>query len=303
MKEQDASDSLLLPQVFLKLSKMMIYTIDNGKTKLKVNSIGAEVRSVICFGKERAWQNETGEWAGCAILLFPFAGFNHLFFDGKDYGIQKHGFCRNEEFSLIEQGSDYIEFELTANERTKEIYPFYFSFKVKYSLAENGYDISYTVKNLGDKIMPLACGGHESFAIDKEVPDYYVEFEKNEKFDFLLANRGGLLTGEIEEHGEGTILSLEEEFTSNSSTVILADINSRKATLRDKKTKERIVEIGFVGFENLLLWHPHGSKMLCIEPWQCLPSYVDEKKEFGERKGVINLSPESEVSFTRTIRY
>lgn len=281
----------------------MIYTITNSKTKLTVNSLGAEVRSVLHLGKERAWQNETGEWSGCAILLFPFAGFNHLVFEGQDYGVQKHGFCRNEEFNLTEQGSDFLEFELTHNERTKAVYPYDFSFKVKYTLTDSGYDIAYRIKNLGDRVMPLACGGHESFALDKEVPNYYVEFEGQERFDFLIANRSGLLTGEIEAHGEGRMLSLEEEFTSNSSTVILADINSRKATLRDKATKEKIVEIGFDGFENLLLWHPHGSKMLCIEPWQCLPSYVDEIKEFGERKGVINLSPDSEATFTRRISY
>jgi hypothetical protein len=43
--------------------------------------------------------------------------------------------------------------------------------------------------------------------------------------------------------------------------------------------------------------------MLCIEPWQALPSYVDEIKEFKERKGVINLSPNCEITFTRKITY
>ena len=67
--------------------------------------------------------------------------------------------------------------------------------------------------------------------------------------------------------------------------------------------KEKVVEITFDGFSNLLLWHPHGSKMLCIEPWQCLPSYVDEIKEFSEREGVITLPQKSEISFTRKITY
>ena len=78
----------------------MIYTIKNDKTEVKINSLGAEVRSVVHNGKERTWQNETEEWSGCAILLFPFAGFNRLVYDGVDFGIQKHGFCRNEEFEL-----------------------------------------------------------------------------------------------------------------------------------------------------------------------------------------------------------
>ena len=280
-----------------------MYIISNKKIKIQISEIGAEVRSVIYNGKERAWQNETGEWSGCAILLFPFAGFNRLVFDGVDFGVQKHGFCRNEEFHLVSQAENSIEFELCANDRTRAVYPYEFAFRVKYELVSDGYEVSYTIKNTSEKAIPLACGGHESFALDKEVENYYVEFEKEEHFDFLIHNSGGMLTGEKVNHGAGKILPLEKDFTDNSATVILGNINSRKATLKDKKTDEKVVEITFDGFSNLLLWHPHGSKMLCIEPWQCLPSYVDEIKEFKERDGVITLQPRCEVGFTRNITY
>ena len=281
----------------------MIYTIQNEKTKIRINSLGAEVRSVLHLDKERTWQNETGAWAGCAILLFPFAGFNRLVINGEDFGIQKHGFCRNEEFELVSKTEDSIEFSLHANERTRKIYPFDFMFGVKYTLTADGYEIAYTVKNLGDGLMPFAAGGHESFALDREVPSYYLEFEREESFDFLVHNSGGFLTGVTSPHGRGKILSLEEDFTSGSKTVILGKINSRRATLRDKESGERVVEIGFEGFENLLLWHPHGTRMLCIEPWQCLPSYEGEVKEFSERDGVINLAPGSEITLRRTVSY
>ena len=281
----------------------MIYTIKNDKTEVKINSLGAEVRSVVYNGKERAWQNETGEWAGCAILLFPFAGFNRMIYDGVDFGVQKHGFCRNEEFELVEQGEGYIEFALRANERTKKVHPYDTEFFVRYTLINSGYEITYKIKNRDKIDVPFACGGHESFALDSDVSEYYVEFEKDERFDALLHNDGGFLTGENRSHGEGRILPIEKDFTDNSVTVILGNINSRKASLYHKKTKEKIVEISFEGFSNLLLWHPHGSKMLCIEPWQCLPSYDGEVKEFKDREGVINLSQGEQISFARTITY
>ena len=280
-----------------------MYTISNKKIKIQISEIGAEVRSVIYDGKERAWQNETGEWSGCAILLFPFAGFNRLVYDGVDFGVQKHGFCRNEEFELVEAKNDEITFVLKANERTKAVYPYDFEFFVQYATIDNGYKVCYTIVNRENREIPFACGGHESFALDNTVENYYVEFENDEKFDFLVHNASGMLTGEKISHGEGRILNLEKDFTDNSATVILGDISSRKATLKDKKTNEKIVEITFEGFSNLLLWHPHGSKMLCIEPWQCLPSHADEIKEFKERKGVINLSPNCEITFTRKITY
>ena len=281
----------------------MIYTIKNDKTEVKINSLGAEVRSVVHNGKERAWQNETGEWSGCAILLFPFAGFNRLIYDGVDFGVQKHGFCRNEEFTLISQAENSIEFELCANDRTRAVYPYEFAFRVKYELVDNGYTVSYTIKNTSDREIPFACGGHESFALENDVENYYVEFENDEKFDFLVHNASGMLTGEKISHGEGRILNLEKDFTDNSATVILGNINSRKASLYHKDTKEKIVEITFDDFENLLLWHPHGSKMLCIEPWQALPSYVDEIKEFKDRDGIVTLEKGKEITFTRAIKY
>lgn len=295
-------DSQLLLQACRELDNM-IYTIRNDKTEVKINSLGAEVRSVVHNGKQRAWQNETGEWSGCAILLFPYAGFNRLVYDGVDFGVQKHGFCRNEEFELVRAEGDNITFVLKANERTKAVYPYDFEFFVKYAIIDKGYEVCYTVINRDNREIPFACGGHESFALDGEVCDYYLEFEKDEKLDALVHDNGGFLTGDIKKYGEGKILQLEKDFTDNSATVILGGINSRRAVLRDKKTDEKIVEISFEGFDNLLLWHPHGSKMLCIEPWQCLPSYAGEVKEFKDREGVINLSEDCGVTFTRTITY
>jgi galactose mutarotase-like enzyme len=281
----------------------MIYEIFNENTRVKINSLGAEVRSVIHKGVERTWQNEGGQWAGCAILLFPFAGFNRMVYGGCDYGVKKHGFCRNEEFTLVSQADSEIEFSLSANERTKAVYPYDFTFNVKYTLTDEGYEISYIVKNPSEVTIPFASGGHESFKIDSDLHDYYIEFERDEKFDFLIHNDGGFLTGEKYHFGDGKILRLEDEFTDNSKTVILGNINSRKATLRRYDNHERVVEIDFEGYSNLLIWHPHGSKMVCIEPWQCLPSYEGEVKEFAERDGVVCLSAGSEITLTRAIKY
>ena len=289
------------PKTLMGIIKM--YTISNNTTKIQISEFGAEVRSVIHNGKERAWQNETGEWSGCAILLFPFAGINRLVYDGVDFGYQRHGLCRNEEFTIISQTENSIEFELFANERTRTIYPFEFAFRVKYELVEGGYEISYTVENKDRQEIPFACGGHESFVLDDDVEQYFVAFEKSEKFDFMLHNSKGLLTGQNISHGEGQILELEKEFTDNGSTVILGDINSRRVALYHKHKNEKVVELTFDGFSNLLLWHPHGSKMLCIEPWQCLPSYVNEIKEFKDRKGVIRLDANCEITYIRTITY
>lgn len=105
------------------------------------------MRSVIYNGKERAWQNETGEWSGCVILLFSFAGFNRLVYDGVDFDIGKHGFCQNEEFELTEAKNDNMTFVLKENERMKAVCPYNFAFFVKYAIIDNGYKVCYTIIN------------------------------------------------------------------------------------------------------------------------------------------------------------
>ena len=281
----------------------MIYEIFNENTRIKINSLGAEVRSVVHNGIERAWQNEGGQWAGCAILLFPFGGFNRMVYDGRDFGILKHGFCRNEEFTLVSKTDSEIEFTLSENERTLAVYPYSFKFNVRYTLVEGGYDVSYIVKNPGEGTIPFATGGHESFSLDCEVTDCYLEFEKDEKIEFFIHDNGGFLTGEKLHFADGKILQLEEEYTKDSKTIILGDINSRAVTLRRKDNNDKIVRLEFSDYKNLLIWHPHGSRMVCIEPWQCLPSYAGEIKEFATREGVINLPSGDEVCFVRRITY
>lgn len=52
----------------------MIYRIANDKLSIAVSSLGAELVSAKQGGTERLWQNETGEWAHSAPVLFPVCG-------------------------------------------------------------------------------------------------------------------------------------------------------------------------------------------------------------------------------------
>ncbi len=281
----------------------MIYSLENKDIQIKISSLGGELRSAIFQGKERTWQNETGQWNGCASVLFPFSGRNKLLFEGENFGTHFHGVCINEEFELAEQDEKSVTLVLKDNERTQCIYPYHFDFFVKYTLRNDGYDISYTVKNHSDKNMPFSCGGHESFLLDGEVEEYYAEFDEDENFDFYIHGYMGFLTGEVKKHGFGRQINLKREYTDNGNTVILKNINSRGITLRRADNGERVARVTFNGFSNVLFWHPHGTRMICIEPWQCLPSFIDDICEFADRDGVTVLPANGEITFTRTILY
>ena len=86
----------------------MKYTVKNKTLSVTVDSYGAEMVSVEYNGKERLWQNATGEWAGHAPLLFPVCGHFGVTVDGVSYPIsricEKIGICfgkKRREFSHV----------------------------------------------------------------------------------------------------------------------------------------------------------------------------------------------------------
>ena len=80
-------------------------------------------------------------------------------------------------------------------------------------------------------------------------------------------------------------------------------INSRKVTLRHIDGR-KIAETAFDGFDVFLLWHPIGSKMICIEPWLNLPDdEVRHDQEFSDKYGVLEILPNEKKTLSRTITY
>lgn len=282
----------------------MIYQIGNDLLTVEVDTLGGELISVKHVGSERLWQNENGGWAGHAPLLFPFAGSCAMRVDGKDYPCEKHGFAGKQEFVLVEKTEDSITLVLRDNEATRAQYPFAFSFFVTYMVAENCLKVCYAVENTGDKTLPFALGMHESYALKEEVGGYCVEFEREEDFDTLLVNaETGKLTGETMPLGQGKKFLLPQEFMEENS-VVFKGIKSNFLALKERETDACLATLSFPGFSNILFWHPKGSKMVCIEPWQNLPDDdAKEPIEFSQKEGVTKLAKGARLEFTHEIRY
>ena len=281
----------------------MIYTIGGELLTVQISSLGAELVSVRYQGKERLWQNENGGWAGHAPILFPYAGRCSVKVDGKVYPSQMHGVAHTQEFDLVEKTDDRITFVLRDNEATRAQYPFAFSLFVTYLVAANCLKVCYAVENTGDQILPYALGMHESYALAGEVSDYYVEFERVENCDTLLVNgETGKLTGETLSFGRHKNFHLPKEFMETDS-VVLRGIQSNVLYLK-KNNGDCVATLSFPGFSNILFWHPAGSKMVCIEPWQNLPD--DDGKEpceFSQKYGINKLAQGEQVEFMHEIRY
>ncbi|MBQ8290924.1 MAG: hypothetical protein IJX88_00230 [Clostridia bacterium] len=281
----------------------MQYTISNGNLTVTADTLGAEIISVKKNGKEWVWQNQDGNWDGHGPLLFPVCGHFGLTVDGVFYDLPAHGFSRKSQYTLVDKGEDFLIFELRANEQTKAVYPFDFVVTVGYALTGDTLTIRFEVENPAEKTLYFACGGHESFNLDKNIGNYELRFEKTEHLVHLYHNDDGYLDGKTLDYGVCDTFVLPEDFLQEGRTLIFKDINSRKLTFA-KKGGEALVEVAFDGFKNLLLWRELDSPFLCIEPWSNLPDYENAPDvEFSTKEGVFAVAPKDKKSLVRTIKY
>lgn len=281
----------------------MQYTIHNDTLSCTIDSLGGELVSVVKDGKERVWQNQTGDWAGHGPLLFPVCGHCGVKVDGVEYPISAHGFAKKMQFSLVKKTDTEVVLAIQANETTKKVYPFDFRFEVCYALNENVLSIAYRVVNPANTPLYFACGGHESFALDGGVENYEIAFEKQENLVHFFHDDDGYMTGERKSYGTLQTFPLPEDFLQEGRTLIFKGIASRTVGLRERGGK-KLAEITFDGFENLLVWHAGKAPFICIEPWTNLPDPANVADvEFRTKGGVIEVSGNAEKTLVRTIAY
>lgn len=268
------------------------------------STLGAELQSVKFRGKERLWQNGDGSWQGRSPVLFPVCGACEMRVDGTVYPCPRHGFAKNLEFSVAERTERLVRFRLTGTEELKKLYPYDFVFEVAYQIEGGVLSVGYAVYNTGENDLYFSCGGHDSFALDCDLQNYELQFEREEEFEsFLVNGQNGKLTGKTQPLGRGTVLNLSTPLLKKSNSVCLKPL-SRAVRLREKETGKTVAEISFPQSDKLVLWRPDGAKMLCIEPWQTLPDFETEPcKEFSKKDGVIRVPPHGKREVVRKLKY
>ena len=282
----------------------MLYTIYNEKLTVQVESYGAEIVSVKYEGKERFWQNETGEWAGHSPVLFPLCGHYGITVEGKTYPMKAHGFARKCEFTCTKQTQTELAFTISATEETKKYYPYAFVLTVIYKIEDNKVFASYQVQNPDSKPLYFACGGHDAFKTESgDMSNYQIEFEKEENFLHYYHDDDGYLTGETRDFGTGKTLVLPQDFLQQGATLIFKDMKNSKVTLCEKGGK-KLASLTYEGFANLLLWREDNGAFICIEPWTNLPDLVGAKAvELSQKEGVMKVDGGAQKTLTRVMEW
>ncbi len=136
----------------------MIVTISNAQLSATINTLGAELLTLVKNNKNYIWKVDETYWNKTSPVLFPIVGRlqnDSYKLNGKSYHLPRHGFARNMEFSFDKKSDSQVIFELNETEETKANYPFDFKLLMAYTLIDNELVIEYFVRNLSDEVLPI----------------------------------------------------------------------------------------------------------------------------------------------------
>lgn len=262
-------------------------TLQNEFLQVTVSSRGAQLTSLFnkLNGLEHLWQADPSIWDFYAPNLFPVVGTcinDQILVGGKKYPMQRHGFARHSEFTVLEATDTHAKFSLEYSDDTLAVFPYKFTFQVLYDLIDSELRVGYKVINQDESSIYFSVGAHPGFNIpfykDESYEDYYIEFDKDEKLVKHLLTDGGYFNGKTESiRLEDNRLNLAKNLFSEGA-LVFKDLLSREVVIKNHKTPN-FISVSFPHFDSLGIWASPGAPFVCIEPWL---GYADSDGELGE---------------------
>lgn len=265
--------------------------ITNEHLTATINPKGAELNSLKDnTGREYIWEGDPAFWGKHSPVLFPIVGTlrnNSYLYEGQNYGMTRHGFARDNEFSVKQQDDTCVVFSFSSNEDTKRMYPFDFELELSYILNESTLHIYYTITNKGTGSMPFSIGAHPAFALPGNFEDYSLVFENDEKpvssqlESDLLSSKTFVLPV------NNKVLPLHYELFENDA-LILKSHTSR--SMKIAKNGEAFLKVAFSDFPHLGIWTKENAPFVCIEPWLGYSDTENASGNITEKEAVTILS-------------
>lgn len=287
--------------------------LQRGVLSARVETHGGELVSFQgASDEEYIWSGDPAYWEGRNPILFPIVGAlknGKVRIDGKEYAMNRHGFAMEKEFSVVEQGEDFVELELCEDAETLAQYPFRFSLRVRHELTENGFCTRFTVKNPGDGTMPFCIGAHPAFRCPmkhgERFEDYRLVFDEPENAVSILPRADGCLL--CAEQGpkleNAAAISLDHAVFDAVDTLIFEGLRSKSVRLVHRDTGRGLC-MDFSDFPILAFWTMPGKNApyICMEPWYGCGAYVDESGDFRDKPHCVALPPRGEFSVAYGVR-
>lgn len=291
----------------------MEFVLNNERMQARVRTLGGELVSLTDQkGTEYLWNGDPAYWAGVNPILFPIIGGlkeGKVMLDGESWEMKRHGFARDQEFSVIEQTEDSICLELKDSKETRSVYPRSFQLKVRHQLDAEGFSTSFEVCNRDTRRMPFCIGAHTAFRCPlhagEAFEDYELVFNHAEEAGALLLDGQGCVLGNSEEKLlDGTRqLRLEYSTFEKLDTIIFKNLKSQGVSLQHRESGEGI-HVEYSGFPIIAFWTPGAKRapFLCIEPWHGCAAAKWEKGTFEEKEGCILLEPGEQITLGYSVK-
>jgi len=288
----------------------MISKLENDKILIKADSLGAELKKLVLKknNKDYLWHGDSKYWGRSAPVLFPFVGRlkdDKYVYNNQEYKMTQHGFARDKEFELIDQGENHLTFSLTEDKASLKKYPFKFRLEIKYKIKGNSLAVSYKVRNCDQKKMFFSIGAHPAFYWplnkNENKEDYYLEFNKTETASRYLLE-SGLLNNQKEKLIEKSKKLELKADTFKDDALVFKDIKSEKIILKSRKSEAK-VEMEFEGFPYLGIWSQSAAApFICLEPWHGIADSVDSSGKLEEKEGIMSLEAGNNFESTYVIK-
>lgn len=266
---------------------------------LRISEHGAELQSIQdASGKEYLWQADEKYWPRHSPLLFPIVcGLweNTYRIDGFGYRMERHGFARDMDFTLIKKTPERVTFALHDSPETHRAYPYHFNLAVTYRLDKNTIHVIWHVENTDRNEVHFQIGGHPAFNLpgvkEGEPMSGTLKFDNEETLERLVGNVGGCIRpGRYALNTDKGYWPFTEK-SFDEDAVILDKSQVHQISLLDKKRKP-VVTVGFKS-PAVGIWSPYGKNapFVCIEPWYGIHDTVSYQGDFRQKNLMNHLQP------------
>lgn len=275
-------------------------TIQNETLSVQINPLGAELTSIKdqATGYEFLWQANPQYWRRHSPVLFPLVGRlkeDAFHYQGQTYALPKHGFARDNVFTVQNVTDTTASFYLKSSPETLAVFPFEFSFQINYVLFENQITVSYEVLNPSHTdTLWYNLGAHPGFNVTIGQDDFdgvTMELLPHGHYLHLPLNRKGFLR-----YHKAKYLPLKTQIVYHQDYRLDAIIfQLGRDTVLHLHDEKKGVDISMrpTDMPWIAVWTPYPqlSPFICLEPWAGLPDEDKATGEWTEKMGINQAQP------------
>ena len=183
-------------------------------------------------------------------------------------------------FEVLEEQEDSVLLELQSNEQTRKMFPFEFYFRLRYTLANHGYQVETFIfhrRESAEETMHYAVGAHPGFSLSHPLAEYRLELPEaklDELEHFVFSPQGLVLESQ----------ALPNDIWVEDAECPTLDLGAWDFAAMDLflnkpgetvnlicKESDMELTLEMEGYPVLGLWQVPEAPYLCLEPWSSHP--------------------------------